>query len=106
MTDSEDGFVNVDVEMPEPMLELVKHAKRDDQDVEEFIVAAVMQHVNFALRTREPFEATVDVSDEAAEFARLNAETARLLGREDVDERDYVADFINLRYTFPDERKD
>jgi hypothetical protein len=103
---NDDRTVTVDVDLTEPMLELVMRVKSDDKSVEEFVAEAVGQRVQLAGFESHTFDAIVDVPEEAAEFGRLRAEDARMRGRDDVDDRDDINDHVDLRFNYPDEDDD
>ncbi|RLM87897.1 hypothetical protein [Haloarcula sp. Atlit-7R] len=95
--------ITVDVELTEPLAEMIQRTSDDDVTLSEWVTEAAERRLT--LFSGAEFPAPVDVPDEAAEFAELRAEHARLKGKdpEDIHLMDYVTEHVDLQFDYPED---
>jgi len=106
------GTVIVEVELTEPLLELIQQVKEEQapltreepKPIEEWVREAALLRLRLAEGKHE-VPVTADVPEEAVEKAKLHAEDREIRTGEDADFRDWVPEFIDLqsRYEGVDE---
>lgn len=98
-----DRTITVDVELTEPLVEMIQRTSDEDVSLSEWIAEAAERRLT--LFHGAEFTAPVDVPEEAVEFAELRAEHERLKGRdpEDIHLADYVNEHVDLQFDYPDE---
>jgi len=101
------GTVTIEVELSEPLLELIQRTKeeraprsRDEpKPVAEWIEEAAMHR----LRMVEPeVPVTVDIPEEAIDRAKLHAEDHRIRTGEEDDFENWVTEFVDLQFRYDD----
>ena len=97
--DGDRGKVTVDVELTEPLVEMINRTKSDDVSLAEWVAHAA--ETRFTLYNAKEFDAPVDVPEEAVEWGELRAEHARLKGKDDVHLLDYVCEHTALDFQLP-----
>ena len=114
MTDEEDrGTVTVKVELSEPLVELIKQVKEEDaplfregkKSLAQWVEEAALLRLRMAEGKHE-VPVTAEVPEEAVERAKLHAEDRRIRTGEDTDIGEWIHEFIDLQFRFPDEDND
>ena len=93
----------VEVELTDPLIEIIEEVKDEDVTLSEWIEQAARIRTRLMDFGGNRFETTVDVPEEAVEWAELRAEDARIRGKEDVYLLDYVLEHVDLQFELPDE---
>jgi len=93
----------VEVELSDPLIEIIKELKDEDVTLSEWIEQAARIRTHLIDFGGHMFETTVDVPEEAVEWAELRAEDARIRGKEDIHLLDYVLEHVDLQFELPEE---
>jgi len=96
-----DRTITVDVELTEPLVEMIQRTKPADVSLSDWVAHAA--ETRFTLYNAQEFDAPVDVPEEAVEWAELRAEHARLKGKDDIHLLDYVCEHTSLDFQLPEE---
>jgi len=106
--DDDRGTVTVDVEISEALADLICREEGDDVDLGAWLADAGEFRLRQQYFHRDAI-VTADVPEELAERATLLAEHSRVQhGQTDLtaDRDDWLADFADLEYRYPDEDAD
>jgi len=105
--DRDRGTVSIEVELSEPLLELIQRTKKeqaplsrdDPKPVAEWIEEAALLRLRM-VETEIPVP--VDVPEEAIERAKLHAEDRRIRTGEEDDFENWVTEFVDLQFRYDD----
>jgi hypothetical protein len=109
VTPSDRGTVSVEVELTEPMIELIEDVKEEEaplfregrKPIAEWIEEAAMLRLR-RLERKHKVPATAHIPEEAVERAKLHAEDRRIRTGEPQDFQERVSEFIDLEFEYDD----
>jgi len=105
----DDETVTVEVELTEPLLELIQQAMEDEKSlardepksVKEWVREAALLRLRL-VEGRHEVPVTASVPEEVVEKAKLHAEDSRIRSGEDADFQDWIPEFIDLQFRYED----
>lgn len=106
--DSDGVMLTFEVEVSEPLVELIRREHGEDVDIEDFIAGAAELRLRQSL-WNDDATVTADVPEGLAEQAELLSEHSRVqhgLSGQRGGRENWLNDISNIEFRFPEERKE